>query len=49
MDKKLVLGSLTLGAIMMAGLIGIISLLQENSEQDGSEVFDEINDMPIGI
>lgn len=49
MNNKLMLGSLTFGAIVIAGLISVIALLHEAEEAKNDTAFDEINDSPIGI
>ncbi len=49
MNNKLMLGSLTFGAIVIAGLISVIALLQDADEAKNDVAYDEINDSPIGI
>lgn len=49
MTNKLLLGSLTFGAIVV-GLLGVLAVLDDDAAESTAEpVFDEINDDPIGI
>ncbi len=49
MNNKSLLGPLTVGALVLAGLIGVLSLMNSAEETDNEIVCDEINDSPIGI
>ncbi|MFZ4619108.1 MAG: hypothetical protein ACOYNS_01005 [Bacteroidota bacterium] len=49
MNNKSMLGSLTFGAIVLAGLIGVLALLKDATEAQNDIAVDEINDSPIGI
>ncbi len=49
MNNKLMLGSLTFGAIVIAGLIGVLALLDDATDAQNDVAVDEINDSPIGI
>ena len=49
MTNKLLLGSLTFGAIVV-GLLGVLAVMDDDGAENPSEpAFDEINDDPIGI
>ncbi len=49
MNNKMMLGSLTFGAIVIAGLISVLALLNDADEAKNDIAIDEINDSPIGI
>jgi hypothetical protein len=49
MKKKLVLGSLTLGAALLAGLVGLLLTLNETDRENLESSYDELSGEPLGI
>lgn len=49
MDKKMLLGALTMGAFLLAGVIGMITVINEAADESDQSETDEINGSPIGI
>jgi hypothetical protein len=49
MSKQMMLGTLTMGAFLLAGVIGIITVINEAADEAKQIENDEINGSPIGI
>ena len=49
MKNKLVLGSLTVGVALLAGLVGLLLTLDDSDKENLSSSFDELSGEPLGI
>lgn len=49
MNNRISLGSLTIGAVLLAGLLGLLTAVHKRLHEPAETEFDEINDSPIGI
>ncbi len=49
MSGKMTLETLTISAVVVAGIIGLIAAMHSRLEHPAVIEFDEINDSPIGI
>ncbi|NUN69452.1 MAG: hypothetical protein HUU02_07040 [Bacteroidetes bacterium] len=49
MNGRMTLETWTIGAVVVAGLIGLLAALHADDEHASAVEIDEINDSPIGI
>lgn len=49
MNGRMTLETLTISAVVIAGLIGLIAAVHSRTEHPAVIEFDEINESPIGI